>query len=147
MLSLLYGKIVMSYLLKNGDAHLKNFGVIYNKDFSNIKFSPAYDIVNTVVYMFKDRPALTMAGKKLWFGRKELIQFGIKNCFLSKVSATDYYNQCITAIKETVIVLEDYIKTHEQFKKTGLKMIDSIKISLNENTIKEIPDEVIRNWR
>ncbi|MCF6173664.1 MAG: type II toxin-antitoxin system HipA family toxin, partial [Campylobacteraceae bacterium] len=32
--------IVMSYLLKNGDAHLKNFGLLFSKDFSRIFIAP-----------------------------------------------------------------------------------------------------------
>ena len=60
----------MSYFLKNGDAHLKNFGVIYSTYFKIISFAPAYDIVNTCVYIYKDRPALSMFGKKIWFGKK-----------------------------------------------------------------------------
>ena len=30
-----YKTVIMSYLLKNGDAHLKNFGVLYDSDMSN----------------------------------------------------------------------------------------------------------------
>ncbi|MBW6488242.1 MAG: HipA domain-containing protein [Sulfurimonas sp.] len=54
----------MNYLLKNGDAHLKNFGILYDKELKNNYFAPAYDIVNTIVYFNKDRPALSMFGKK-----------------------------------------------------------------------------------
>ena len=77
---LLYKTIVMSYLLKNGDAHLKNFGILYDEEFKNIRFAPAYDIVNTCVYIYKDKPALTMFGKKIWFGESELVHFGVECC-------------------------------------------------------------------
>ncbi|WP_198264396.1 type II toxin-antitoxin system HipA family toxin [sulfur-oxidizing endosymbiont of Gigantopelta aegis] len=63
----LYKIIVMNYLLKNGDAHLKNFAIIYDQDIAHIRLSPAYDIVNTSVYIYNDRPALTLFGKKIWF--------------------------------------------------------------------------------
>ena len=33
-----YKVVIMNYLLKNGDAHLKNFGILYNDDFSKIWF-------------------------------------------------------------------------------------------------------------
>ena len=85
-----YKIVVMSYLLKNGDAHLKNFGILYNNDMSNIRLAPAYDIVNTVVYFFKDRPALSMFGKKVWFARKELIKFAVRSCYISERNANIY---------------------------------------------------------
>ena len=40
-----------------------------------IYFAPAYDIVTTTAYFYKDKPALTLNGKKLWVGKKELINF------------------------------------------------------------------------
>lgn len=142
----LYKTIIMSYLLKNGDAHLKNFGVLYDNSFKNIEFAPAYDIVNTTSYMYKDRPALTMNGKKLWYGKKELISFGIKNCYLSAKEVEINYGQCIRAIKKTEIDIEEYLKKQNSFFTIGKRMIDVIHISLQEQTIKEIPDETIRNW-
>ena len=77
--------VVMNYLLKNGDAHLKNFGLLFSDDFNEIKFSPAYDVVNTLVYIYKDKPALTLSGKKIWWSKKELLKFGQQHCLLSKI--------------------------------------------------------------
>ncbi len=142
----LYKTIVMNYLLKNGDGHLKNFGVLYDKEFKNISFSPAYDIVNSCVYFYKDRPALTMFGQKVWFGKKELIKFGINSCYFSKEDSTQYYEECIDALKCGIDELEFYIKTNNEFKNIGSKMIDTWKLSLEQNRHKELPVEIIRNW-
>ncbi len=142
----LYKTIVMNYLLKNGDGHLKNFGVIYSKDFTRISFAPTYDVVNTCVYMYKDRPALTMFGQKLWFGEKELIKFGIEYCFLSKKDAEVYYSQCIDALKESISELDIYTKANGDFSDIGIKMLDIWKFSLKQIKHKELPSEIIRNW-
>lgn len=144
----LYKTIVMCYLLKNGDAHLKNFGVIYDKDIQNILFAPAYDIVNTCAYIYKDRPALTMFGKKIWFGKKDLIRFGVEYCYLSKSEALNNYLECVMSLKNSINDLEKYIHNDitNIFKDIGQKMLDTWKLSLDENNYKEIPDEVIRNW-
>ena len=56
--------VVMNYLLKNGDAHLKNFGLLFSDDFKKITLSPAYDIVSTTPYIFQDKPALLLTGRK-----------------------------------------------------------------------------------
>jgi serine/threonine-protein kinase HipA len=141
-----YKVVIMNYLLKNGDAHLKNFGILYNDDFSKIWFSPAYDVVNTVVYFHKDKPALTMQGKKLWLGKKELVKFGIQNCYLNENDANNIYENCIEVLKDSIEELEIYITTNKEFEGIGQKMIDSWKLSLSEKTQKEIPVEIIRNW-
>lgn len=138
-----YKVIVMNYLLKNGDAHLKNFGVLYNDDFSQIEFSPAYDVVNTLVYFPKDRPALTMFGKKIWFGKKELIRFAVQNCYLKENEANEIYEICIQSLENSILELEDYLKTNEEFENIGRKILEIWKISLDEKSYKEIKIETI----
>ncbi|MGJ0337274.1 type II toxin-antitoxin system HipA family toxin [Aliarcobacter cryaerophilus] len=138
-----YKLIIMNYLLKNGDAHLKNFGILYSSDFSQIFFAPAYDVVNTVVYFHKDRPALSMFGKKVWFGKKELVKFGIQNCYLNENEANEIYELCIKALKSSIFELEEYLKNDKNFEKIGTKMLNIWKLSLDEKTYKEIPNETI----
>ena len=138
-----YKLIIMNYLLKNGDAHLKNFGILYSSDFSQIFFAPAYDVVNTVVYFYKDRPALSMFGKKVWFGKKELVKFGIQNCYLNKNEANEIYELCIKALKSSIFELEEYLKSDKSFEEIGTKMLNIWKLSLDEKTYKEIPNETI----
>ncbi len=134
----LYKTIVMNYLLKNGDAHLKNFGILYDNRLKNIYFAPAYDIVSTVVYFNKDRPALSMFGKKLWFGKKELVKFGIESCYLSQGEATNLYVVCQNALKVSIEELESYVSAHNSFYEIGSKMIAMWKLSQDEKTYKEI---------
>ena len=138
--------IVMNYLLKNGDAHLKNFGILYTNDFKKIYFAPAYDVVNTVVYYHKDRPALTMFGKKLWFGKKELVKFGAQECFLSKKEAETIYEKCIESLKSIIVEIEAYMRKNEEFQNIGSKMVETFNLSLDEQTYKEMPDELVRTW-
>lgn len=142
----LYKTIVMSYLLKNGDAHLKNFGVLYDADTANIRIAPSYDVVNTCVYLYKDKPALTMFGKKIWFGRKELIKFGLQSCFLSASKADQYYDECIRSLESSIVKLKAYVENNKSFEDIGLKMIDTWELSLDQKSYKEVPVEITRNW-
>ena len=142
----LYKLIVMNYLLKNGDAHLKNFGILYDESLGNIYLSPAYDVVTTTAYYYKDKPALTLNGKKLWEGKKELINFAQESCYISKKEATNIYELCINTLKNSIYELELYICKNKEFENIGLKILDSWKISLDKKTIKEIPNEITRNW-
>jgi serine/threonine-protein kinase HipA len=141
-----YKTVVMNYLLKNGDAHLKNFGVLYDNSFTKIWFAPAYDIVNTVAYIYRDKPALMMFGKKVWWGREELIEFGVKHCFFSKSEAQKLYSNCFDALKISIKELEEVIKEDKNFSSIGQKMLDCWRLSLDEKTYKEMPLETIRHW-
>ena len=139
--------VVMNFLLKNGDAHLKNFGLLFKSDFSKIYLSPAYDIVNTTSYIFKDKPALMMNGKKVWWAKDELVKFGVKNCLLTKKEANTFYDECIEALKETIDDICDYMKSNPDFTVVGTRMCDSFKLSLENKMIKEIPVELTRTWQ
>lgn len=59
-------RLLINILLGNGDAHLKNWTLIYSDRFSP-RLSPLYDVVFTVPYIEQEGLALNMAGTKLWF--------------------------------------------------------------------------------
>ena len=141
-----YKTVVMNYLLKNGDAHLKNFGLLFDDDFKNIFYSPVYDVVNTVVYIHKDKPALMIEGKKIWWSKDTLIQFGQKSCLLSLSEVKEYYKECFEALCWAIDELEQYLLNNSDFK-IGKMMLDSWKLSLQEMTTKELDDDIIRTWK
>jgi len=141
-----YKTVVMNYLLKNGDAHLKNFGLLYDDDFKNIFYSPVYDVVNTVVYIYKDKPALMLEDKKIWHSKDTLIKFGQKSCLLSQSEANKYYKECYEALVWAIDELESYLTENPDFK-IGKMMLDSWRLSLQEVTIKELDDDIIRTWK
>ena len=91
--------IVINHFVKNGDAHLKNFGLIYD-NLDEIRLAPAYDVVSTCVYIKNDIPALLLLGSKKWWKRNYLIRFGIEHCDLSSKEANDCYATCLDALKE-----------------------------------------------
>ena len=141
-----YKTVVMNYLLKNGDAHLKNFGLLFDDDFKNIFYSPVYDVVNTVVYIHKDKPALMLDGKKIWHSKDTLIKFGQKSCLLSLSEANKYYKECYEALIWAIDELENYLNEYPDFKIVKM-MLDSWKLSLKEVSIKELDNDIIRTWK
>lgn len=104
--------IVINFLLKNGDAHLKNFGLIY-EDISNIKLAPAYDVVTTTVYIKNDIPALHLLGSKKWWKEKQLLRFGIEFCDLTTKEVKELYELCVTAKDEIIEESKSYKKDEE----------------------------------
>ncbi|MBN2808073.1 MAG: type II toxin-antitoxin system HipA family toxin [Deltaproteobacteria bacterium] len=143
----LFKTIVMCYLLRNGDAHLKNFGVLYDSSFTDIRLAPAYDIVTTTAYIFNDKPALTMFGKKVWWGKADLIRFGTEHCYLSPRQAASMYALCLQAVSDTLAELKNYMKLAPDFVPVATRILDSWQSSLSGKSQKELSNEIIRNWR
>jgi serine/threonine-protein kinase HipA len=59
----------------NGDAHLKNFSVLYRHAEDTVELSPAYDMVSTQMYIPRDSLALTLNGTKEFPRRDSLMRF------------------------------------------------------------------------
>ena len=76
-----FKSIVLSVIVRNGDAHLKNFGLLYTDPSSDdCRLSPLFDVVCTTMYLPRDQMALKLARSKSWPDRKTLIQFGLQHC-------------------------------------------------------------------
>ena len=69
--------LMVSYAcaIENGDAHLKNFSVLYENPDSSVSLAPAYDLVSTTPYFARDTLALTIAGSKNFPTRASLLKF------------------------------------------------------------------------
>ncbi len=70
---LFFERVVFNFLIGNGDAHLKNYSVIYTED-GLARLSPAYDLVcsRIVIPEETDESALTIKGKKSRIKRKDM---------------------------------------------------------------------------
>ncbi len=69
--------LVLNWLLGNGDAHLKNFGLLYRDDV-DVWSAPFYDCVSTLPYLPNDVPALALSFdwySKAWWPRAKLEEF------------------------------------------------------------------------
>lgn len=104
--------IVLNQRLENGDAHLKNFGVLY-QDIENIWLAPAYDIVSTTAYIKQDVSALYLMGSRKWWKRSHLIDFGVNHCNLTPQQANELYDECLVAIKTVGKQLKQEIKSRQ----------------------------------
>src|SRR5262249_32090028 len=72
----LFTLIALNRALRNGDAHLKNFGIVYDEVHGEARLAPVYDLVTTSVYIPKDNLALTLNGSTGWPTAKELRRLG-----------------------------------------------------------------------
>ncbi|CAG9184484.1 type II toxin-antitoxin system HipA family toxin [Cupriavidus pampae] len=83
--------LALTVLVRNGDAHLKNFGLLYEDPHTAPpKLSPLYDVVTTTAYTYENRKtgideidrtlALKLAKSKQYPSRDTLIAFGRNVC-------------------------------------------------------------------
>lgn len=78
-----FASLALSVALRNGDAHLKNFGMLYtDPGTDDCRLSPLYDIVCTTIYIPGDKPALALDGRREWPDRKALCAFGRAHCWI-----------------------------------------------------------------
>lgn len=80
---ILFKMLVHSCMVGNGDAHLKNYAMLYD-DPDNMRLSPLYDVVNTQVYIPADTLALGLTKSKDFPDRRRIVDFGksigVKKC-------------------------------------------------------------------
>jgi serine/threonine-protein kinase HipA len=92
--------LLLNHLLGNGDAHLKNFGVLY-VDPLNVSLAPAYDCVSTLPYIPDDVPALALSFEwysKAWWPRMKIEEFASQYGSLSPTGIRSLFEQCVEAV-------------------------------------------------
>ena len=88
----LFEYLALSVALRNGDAHLKNFSLIYDTPHGDVKLSPLYDVVTTMIYTIEhprtgatkvdNTMALNMFKTKSYPLAQDLIHFGQSVCMV-----------------------------------------------------------------
>jgi serine/threonine-protein kinase HipA len=109
--------------LRNGDAHLKNFGIVYDDVQGEARLAPAYDLVTTSIYLPKDSLALTLNGVTKWPSAKELRKLGETRTGAKPATIRSILERIDDAIQETAKEVRSYIKQHPEFKELGQKML------------------------
>lgn len=94
-----YSSVCLSVMVRNGDAHLKNFGVLYTHPgaLETVQLAPVFDVTTTTVYenynpksgqSLVDRTlAIKMNKAKAYPDRQQLIEFGRKHCAVANPGA------------------------------------------------------------
>lgn len=113
-----FGMIVLACLIKNGDAHLKNFGVLYDDPGSDVRLAPVYDMLSTQPYNPRDVLALTLNDTKKYPSRQELIRFGRHACGLSKAQVDAIVERVVFGVRQAVGDMQTYTQAHPDFELT-----------------------------
>jgi serine/threonine-protein kinase HipA len=92
--------VVLNHLLGNGDAHLKNFGVLYD-DAAHVSLAPIYDCVSTLPYIPDDVPALILSFEwysKAWWPRTKIEEFAVEYGLLSPAATRRMFDEAFDAV-------------------------------------------------
>jgi serine/threonine-protein kinase HipA len=119
----LFRLIVFNCAIRNGDAHLKNFGVVYDDVQGAAHLAPAYDLVTTTAYIPKDRMALTLNGSTDWPSGKDLIRFAEGRSLASPRQLRAILEQTCNALSETSSLIENSMNSTPAFQEVGSRIL------------------------
>ncbi len=126
-----YKLTLLNVRLRNGDAHLKNIGVIY-KTLTGFRLgelpatvrqlSPVFDVVSTVPYIPADIMALSLTGSKRWPKRKVLRRFGRSHCVLTEALLDQAEEEVAEGIAANLALLDKLRQRYPDFDLVAEKM-------------------------
>jgi len=120
----LFTLIALNCALRNGDAHLKNFGIIYDDVLGEARLAPVYDVVTTAVYLPRDSMALTLNGSTKWPTAKELQRLGETRMSGTPARVRQILEQIADAISAVSTEIRTYLKDHPDFVDVGERMLE-----------------------
>lgn len=124
----LFKLTLLNIKIRNGDAHLKNLGVLYSglTDYRSgqspavaRKLAPIFDLVSTTPYIPRDSMALTLTGSKRWPKWKVLEKFAKIHCRLNNKTIEKIVSDVEESCAASYPLLEQLINTHVGFKPIG----------------------------
>ena len=119
----LFTLISLNCAIRNGDAHLKNFGIVYDDVQGEARLAPVYDLVTTSVYLPKDSMALTLNGSTNWPTAKELQRLGETRLGGSPAHVREILHRVADAIETVAVHMRTYINDHPEFVDVGNRML------------------------
>lgn len=121
-LEFLFRLLAVCCAVCNGDAHLKNFGVVYAAPGMPVTCAPAYDIVTTQVYLPGDVMALMLDGRKSWPSTKVLTRFAQGHCALDPTRAREILCEVADAVADIGAGMLAEAKQREGFAPVAREM-------------------------
>ena len=118
----LFALFIFNCAIRNGDAHLKNFALIYDDVCDTPRLAPAYDLVTTTAYLPADQMALTLNAKPAWPTAAHLDTLGTTRCGLTPSGAAMVRERTAEALSETLREMKLYSAEHPEFQEIAARM-------------------------
>jgi serine/threonine-protein kinase HipA len=116
--------LLLNYLLGNGDAHLKNFGVLYS-DAGDVRLAPFYDCVSTLPYIPDDVPALALSFEwysKAWWPRIKLEEFATTYGRMSEQDIGAVIDETAAAVADGCKLIRGHARDIAGFEGLGMEI-------------------------
>jgi serine/threonine-protein kinase HipA len=113
--------VVINHMIGNGDAHLKNFGVLYN-DVHDVALSPFFDCVSTLPYIPDDIPALALSFdwySKAWWPRTRIEEFARTHGTLGDRQISALIDEAAAGVAHGVEVARRHAREIPGFQQLG----------------------------
>ncbi len=117
----LFRLFVLNCALRNGDAHLKNFGILYRGVNGGAELAPVYDLVTTAAYLPADAMALTLDGTTRWPDRRRLTHLGQVRAGLANKDIGAILEATADALAETENAMRRYFEASD-FPEIGARI-------------------------
>lgn len=119
----LFKLFVLNCAIRNGDAHLKNFGIVYDDVTGPARLAPVYDLVSTIPYLPKDAMALTLNGSTNWPDRKALTRLGQTRCDLSLAAIKSVFEETADVLSRIAPEVERYFRDVATHRDVGARLL------------------------
>lgn len=133
-----FGQYLLASTMRNGDAHLKNFGLIYD-DITKAELAPVYDMLSMSVYAptlpnsndADDGMAINFEGSKRWLNAQSIKSLSTQ-CLMTARRTNDWKAQIAIALVETSEKVIEFLNKHpeDQFAPTAFRMLELWAIGL-----------------
>ena len=127
----LFRLFALNCAIRNGDAHLKNFGVTYDKIEGPIRMAPVYDLVTTWAYIPRDPMALTLDGSTHWPDRAALIRLAQIRCGLGPKKAEALIADTADAMATVAPQVKRYFR--DRPGEGGRRMLDAWEAGMKDS--------------
>ncbi|HLO64043.1 MAG TPA: type II toxin-antitoxin system HipA family toxin [Azonexus sp.] len=121
----LFKLLLLNYAIRNADAHLKNFALLYSAP-DDAVLAPVYDILTVTAYgeYARNIPGLTLEGKKVWACGKSLHKFATQRLNLSAQVRAEALASVTGALLATFPEIQAYAGKFPHFRETAKRMVD-----------------------
>lgn len=135
----LYRLMLLNCAIHNGDAHLKNYTLVYTTP-DDAVLAPSYDLVTTSAYpAMDDMPALSLQGRRVWWSGKQMRLLASTRMTLTASEKDEAQEAIIAAIDATMPYLVEMADRYPFFRDTGKRMAvewESGKLDIQESAKK-----------
>lgn len=123
--------VAYSCTVENGDAHLKNFSLLYETAAGEIGLAPAYDIVSTTPYLPRDTLALTLNGTKQFPSRTQLLRFIRLVTAKSGRAAAEMLDRVAGGVTVAIEAAAEYAREHADARNFTDRLVGAMKRGLD----------------